>query len=345
MMRSTLVSGAWQLRHGEPVAAEETWLTLSLHREIDLENRLLYVDTGTFADTDRSGSIPLAVLAGSDERAEIAYLVHSLDADCALFMRVGEAPQPELGLAQRIAKLFEDWHLRLNNNECYYSEGCTAAVVFELRGSSPYWALGEALYEVLDEGRWPLFRPQFRVPPRSWHHQVDAYTADPAGASPESLVVASEYARHRRSWDQRIVTAQLLRRDAGGEWISERRAEIAIENGDQAEALTAFAGGPVRHLKSWHKLASEVPCESLRSGNVFKISIEDARPLAGQGPGRLVARIQYEKTRGAADRSAIAEDLQSLSRHLTDRLAEEGTSATRGEDMLSKIARIAEAAA
>jgi hypothetical protein len=154
----------------------------------------------------------------------------------------------------------------------------------------------------------------------------------------------SRHARRRSNWDQRLVTVEIFAVDRDGTCRRHRRDEVDAGAAALDAAVATFAGAPALPVAAWRRLAVDIPCESLRTGNVFTVAVEDYQPLR-DGPGRRVlARIRYEKTRGACDAQAIREDLACLSRFTTACLSEQGVTLRAGREMLADAAMMREAA-
>ena len=333
MSAARLVTGSWRLRHGEPISDGDAALALAPLDGIDFSHRLVRIERGLL-DQAMTGAIPLAILAGADGDGdgdgdgEIAYLLHALDTRSALFVRTGEAARRPAALADRLAAEFADWYLRLNNNECFYCTGGNARSTLSIAATESYWQLGHRIHAALDDGDWAPFVPQFRVPPRHWHCDIHAYDVQ-AGSVPDRLIVtANGYARKRTSWQQRLVTAELIRIEATGEATVMRSGEIAIGPDGEAKALAAFVRHPVAPLARWRKLAMEIPCESLATGNLFKLTIEALDPLDVGGASHLLASIAYDKTRGPVEPGSDGSDLDLLLTHLEAEIAAIGGAST-----------------
>lgn len=347
MSPATLVLGSWRLRHGEPAGPREANIALVGLGDLDLQARSLVLGERHLNGRGRllgPDMLPLAVLAGLGEEAPIVYLVHGLETTRALFARIEESGASGLPLWRRIACLFEDWHLRLNNNECYYANGGSAETVHSVIGEASYWLLGWALHARLDEGAFPPFVPQFRVPLRAWHVDVEAFALAGRHVDGAQYALASRHARRRSNWDQRLVTVEAFAVDRDGTCRRHRRDEVDAGAASLDTAVATCAGAPALPVAAWRRLAFDIPCESLRTGNVFTVAVEDYQPVR-DGPGRRVlARVRYEKTRGACDAQAIREDLAGLSRSMTACLGEQRVTLHPGREMLADAAMMREAA-
>jgi hypothetical protein len=331
MSQGVLVSGSWRLRHYEPTGEVDLALTFAPLGGVDLCNRTLIADFALDGAPGRADDLPLAVLAGPNQNAPIAYLTHSLDMDKALMMRVEERPAALMPLWQRIAALAEAWHLRLSNNECFYAGSGSAQAAFDIRSAQGYGSLGAAIHAMLDDRRALPFVPQFRAPPRFWHADIDCFRAGAGG-----VVQALDHARRRASWDERVVTAQFGEVHASG-FTRQRSAEIALDGDSLPQALSGFAEGPLVPLARWRRLAVEIPCESLRTGHVFMIAVEDNQLFPSGRARHLVLRITYEKTRGEADPASLPADIAALSATLRKALVRLGAELSAGDPMAALL--------
>jgi hypothetical protein len=335
---SALVLGPWQLRHGEPTSHSSQALEIAELPELDLACNSLVVDPSQFSGELFSAQrIPLAAMAAIDGRSSIAYLLHSLDNHSALFFRVREPADSNGPLSRRIAGLFESWHLRLNNNECYYAVAEPAQAVRAIVCRHSYWTLGFYLHALIDEDAFPHFRPQFRVPPRARYVDVEAYELERPAENGARYAVVSHCARRRSDWGQKLITVETVSlTDAGGS----RRypfGELDAGSGVCSDKLATLLGTALRPLGKWRKLSVEIPVENLLTGNVFVISIEDCQAPAASSLRRVFARVCYEKTRGTRPLLGPAAEVDRLMEHVGAALEAREVLVSAGSDMLTEI--------
>jgi len=339
MSFATLVLGPWQLRHGEPTPSCEQDLAFLQLPELDLACSSLVIDQRYLPEQLCSAQrIPLAAVVETAGLASITYLLHAIDHSSALLFRVQEPAGASGPLGPRIAQLFQSWHLRLNNNECYYSAEAPAETVRGIVGSSSYWTLGFHVHALIDENALPPFRPQFRVPLRLRNVDVEAFKLDRPADDGSHYVLVHDCARRRSNWDQRPITIETISLTDAGICRRHRSSEIDPGSGLRGEKLATFAERTVHPFAKWRKLSVEIPCESLRTGNVFTVSLEDCQALAADGPRRRLARIRYEKTRGDRLQREIADEVDLLAAFVGVAVKDHGARLIDGCDMLAAIA-------
>jgi hypothetical protein len=339
MSVAALVLGPWQLRHGEPISPSTQDLEFSQLGEFDLACNALVINQRHLPLRLFSAQhIPLAAVVETAGQPSIAYLLHAIDRNSALLFRVREAADASGPLSQRIARLFESWHLQLNNNECYYTAATPAEAVRAICGGSSYWALGSHVHALIDDNAFPPFRPQFRVPPRFRHVDVEAFKLDRPADDGSHYVLVHDCARRRSNWDQRPVTIETVSLTDAGTCRRHRYSEIDPGSAPRSEKVATFVERAVQPLAKWRKLSVEIPCESLRTGNVFTVSLEDCQALAAGGPRRRFARIRYEKTRGDRLQHGIADEVDQLAASIGAALDDHGARLIAGCDMLAEMA-------
>jgi hypothetical protein len=333
-----LVLGPWQLRHGEPMPHSSQALEVAELPELDLACSSLVVDQRQFSGELFSAQrIPLAVMAEIGGQSSIAYLLHALDNHSALFFRVQEPAGSNGPLNRRIANLFESLHLRLNNNECYYAvaEPARAARAIVCRHS--YWTLGFYLHALIDENAFPHVRPQFRVPPRARYLDVEAYELERPAENGARYAVVNHCARLRSDWEQKLVNVETVSLTDSGVYRRYPIGELDAGAGGCNDKLATLIGRALRPLAKWRKLSIEIPVESLLTGNLFVISIEDCRVTAASPLRRVFARVGYEKTRGVRPLLGPGAEVDRLMERVGAALEAREARVVAGCDILSEI--------
>jgi hypothetical protein len=340
MSAAALVLGPWQLRHGEPTSPCTQDLDFLQLPELDLACNALVIDQHDLPEPLFSAQrIPLAAVLETVGPPSIAYLLHAIDRNGALLFRAQEPAGARGPLSRRIARLFESRHLQLNNNECYYTAATPAeAVRAVIGGGSSYWTLGSHIHALIDENAFPPFRPQFRVPPRFRHVDVEAFKLDRPADDGSHYVLVHDCARRRSNWDQRPVTIETISLTDAGTCRRHRYSEIDPGSAPHSEKVATFVERAVQPLAKWRKLSVEIPCESLRTGNVFTVSLEDCQALAAGGPRHRFARIRYEKTRGDRLQHGIVDEVDQLAASVGAALDHHGVSLVAARDMLAEMA-------
>jgi hypothetical protein len=340
MSVAALVLGPWQLRHGEPTSPCTQDLEFSELPEFDIACNSLVIDQSHLPLPLFSAQrIPLAAVVETAGQQSIAYLLHAIDRNSVLLFRVHEPADASGPLSQRIARLFERWHLQLNNNECYYTAATPAESVRAIiGGGSSYWTLGSHIHALIDDDAFPPFRPQFRVPPRFRHVDVEAFKLDRPADDGSHYVLVHDCARRRSNWDQRPVTIETVSLTDAGICRRHRYSEIDPDSAPRSEKVATFVDRAVQPIAKWRKLSVEIPCESLRTGNVFTVSLEDCQALAASGPRHRLARIRYEKTRGDRLQHGIADELDQLAAFIAAALDDHRARLVTGPDMLAEMA-------
>jgi hypothetical protein len=336
----TLVLGPWQLRHGEPLSPSAPGLELAVLSSLDLSCRSLVVDRRDFGGVDDlfcAYRMPLAAIVDNDGQPSIAYLLHALDGNRALLFRVEEPPGTDDCLDRRIARLFESRHLQLNNNECYYVAAAQAEIIRAVDGDQSYWTLGFHVHALLDDGALRPFMPQFRTAARVRYVDVEAFVLDTATDDGACFVLVYDCARRRSSWDKRPVTIESISLSEAGTCKRHRSGEIDPDGSGRDRMVAAFTGRQARPQARWRRLAVEIPCESLYSGNLFTVSLEDCQPLQAGRDRRMFARIRYEKTRGNQVMHHVADDLERLTDSISAALEGHGVHVVAGRDMLAEM--------
>ena len=86
-------------------------------------------------------------------------------------------------------------------------------------------------------------------------------------------------------------------------------------NGLPKETLATIINLPLKCMPDWCQISFNSTCESMATGNIFKVFFEDTHISGVSLPdGRLKqCRIKYVKTRGNPDKFSIREDYKSLS--------------------------------
>jgi hypothetical protein len=336
---AALVLGPWQLRHGEPVPASSLDLRILPLPEFDLARKSLVVHQRQLpCELFNAQYIPLAAIANADGQTSIAYLLHALDRDSALFHLIQDVSDPSSPLSERISQLFAGWHLRLNNNECHYAVAEPAESIRGIVSRHSYWTLGLHLHGLLDGSSFPLLRPQFRVPPRARHVDVEAYELDHPVDGGARYVLAKHYARRRHDWAQQRVTIETVSLTPSGLYRRHRTGELDTGSGLIRDKLADFVGSPVRPLAAWRSLSIEIPVEDLATGNVFTVSTEDVQLAAQHHLRRMFLRIHYEKTRGARPPREPSNDVDVLMNTIGESLGTHASLIPGVSDMLAEVA-------
>ena len=353
MSAQRIVYGDWGLRHANPLALPENGADTVRIVPVDgdmSEERFPAVPVRFGLQGEGAGEVPLAIIKGEADKPRIVALLHCLDDGRALFTDIGEGGDWPAGsgvaLADRIAALSQDWHLRLANNECWYvapSAPCERA--WRISSERSFQALGERLFAALDEGDCAPFRPRFRVPQRLCVCDVEVFWGGTGKAGePCGVLVEHRSARHV-CWDEPWVTVDQLVRDEDGFLRAlGKRCDMALKGRRGADLAGGLLASGVTRAGGWRRLAYEVPCESGLSGQVCALSVEALQPecelgsKAGSKRGPLLLRISHDRTRGDRTLREGPEDLARLGESLAAILEEEGAATSPWTGWLEDMA-------
>jgi hypothetical protein len=325
-----LVLGSWRLRHGEPLAAaDRDLLILPIATEVDLASNshdLTVNDLPGLRTFLQPDCIPLAILAGRNETAPIAFLLLSFKQDSCLFVKPWEAGQEDGPLWLRIESMYSRLYLQLNNNECFYTaaKASPPKEIVEISPVASYWRLGQTLFAALDDGAFGGFTVQFRCVPRVWSADVAAFGPQGPAARPGSHAFVSFYGRNKERWRAPPVTIDAVSPSPGGSLTHHSSFEVTAGSEPLESLVSRVLGCAVRESVRWRRLAFEIPIESKISGNIYALSVERIVPQEHVIPCRQFIRLEYSKSRGGGAGPAQAEaELLELAARVRQRVAHE----------------------
>lgn len=355
-----IIYGSWALRHNEPLAAEHTVLRLHrLHHARPADHSLLLdlrgsdVPLATLSAANglrwhenappvacanlSARELPLAVVRIEGEQVTITHLLTRVERHTSHLIHPHRPASSCLlvELAGALREAFQANHLYLNNFECYYVKGMPDTELeqkFNIDGEYDYHLVNRQWFTALAEGRIEGFALQLGDELEHWSYDNDFCRIAPNPDGIAGYVSIMHWSRKRKaSWDEPVVTykKKLYQEDALERW--ERNYPEQVLAGCATEALGQFFELPMAPLPRWRRTRYDIACESLVTGNIFMVNLEDSRIENVAAPaGRLQqCEIEYLKTRGTPDEATIYADIELLSKKVEVFLREAGLTVER----------------
>jgi len=315
-MERVVVMGDWGLRHDEPGRRLRQVAAPGLDAAP--------VGTGRVVDLRRVGlanvaanEIPLALAVRSgDDTLTLDALAMRLDAHRVQFWAPPGLPErlAPADLAARIAALYQDWHLPLNNFECNQHPlpgHAHAACGWALAPAASARALAGTLLAALDEGVIPAAIPQpgheyaRRAGPQTYLSDLD--TGDVLALTPGGR-------KKKPAHDSPLWHLERFAKTPGGAWcragVSEHLADTLRDFDRAPEAVAAtLVAAPLRRVGQAQEVLHRLCIESQDTGALIEL---DAAHYRRDGAAAGCLTLRLAAARYLPDQAALEADLTRI---------------------------------
>lgn len=344
-----VVFGSWKLRHNEPISnvdkelilypikklvnIEAHCVLLDLEEDLDKEDFISLDETGQlYGNTDDNKGlpnwlVPLALVKKHKENLQMTHALLRIDLGIVQLMETKINSKTNEPLWQTIYRFNEDKHLFFSNHECFYikdNETNELEQKYNFKSDFSYLNIMQKIYAAVQEGRFPKFRPKYGDEFQFWSFNNYLYEINPNDEGVKGYVSMINYCKKKSNWDDPMYMykKKIYEDDSLERW--ERNYENQWVEGDKQQCLEQYFSYKISPFPAWRRTRCDIGVESIDSGNVFMVNMDDCRVIGGELPiGRLQqCEIEYMSTNGIPDRESIYREFHTLANYVLALLEE-----------------------